>query len=70
MPIYEYKCIDCEQPFEELVISARVVDTVVCPSCESNHVEKKISTFASKIAGGSSLPHSMSSASSCISGST
>ena len=70
MPIYEFECNECGQPFEELVFSASAVTSVVCPSCESSHVEKKISTFATKIAGGSAYSLNASSAPACNTGST
>lgn len=69
MPIFEFVCDDCEKPFEELVRSASAVDTVACPSCGSGQVKKKISTFASKVAGGSSFNFNSGSASSCSTGS-
>jgi len=64
MPIFEFICTDCNEPFEELVRSANSVDEVVCPTCGSVHINKMISTFASKVAGTSSSSFN-SSASSC-----
>jgi putative FmdB family regulatory protein len=64
MPIFEFMCTDCNEPFEELVRSANAVEDVDCPSCGSTHVKKKISTFASKVAGTGTSSYS-SSASSC-----
>ena len=49
MPLYEYKCRDCETPFETIVSSG---DTVRCPECESENLDRLISTFA--VRGGSS----------------
>ena len=66
MPIYEFDCKTCQKPFEELVLSASRIDKVTCPTCGSADVKKKMSTFASKIAGGgSSLSFGSSQASSC-----
>ncbi len=69
MPIYEFVCNDCAHPFEELVFGSKI-DDVVCPSCGSEQVKKKMSTFASKsgsdgasLSLGSSIP-----ASSCSTG--
>ena len=70
MPIYEFLCYECGQPFEELIFSASAVSGIVCPSCESSHVEKQISTFATKVAGGSSFSLNASNAPSCNTGST
>ena len=68
MPIYEFQCTDCGQPFEELVRSAEAVADVECPSCGSQHVRKKVSIFASKTSGGGSA--SYSTGSSCSTGGT
>lgn len=69
MPIFEFVCQDCGWEFEELVRSASSVDEVSCPACDSVYVLKQISTFASKISGGS-LATSFSSGSACSTGST
>jgi putative FmdB family regulatory protein len=69
MPIFEFQCSECGQPFEELVRSASAADKVVCPACKSTNVKKKLSLFASKPAGGVSLS-SLSTSSSCSTGST
>lgn len=43
MPIFEYACQDCGRQFEALVRT----DTVpACPSCQSSHLEKQLSVFA------------------------
>ncbi len=54
MPIYEFACQACGEPFEELVWSASEVDEVVCPHCGSAHVRRKISAFAALGGGRSS----------------
>jgi hypothetical protein len=41
---------------------------VICPACSSQHVKKKISTFASRVAGGSSFSFSSAPVSSCSTG--
>jgi putative FmdB family regulatory protein len=65
MPIYEFACNECHQSFEELVSMSKI-DEVVCPSCGSENVKKKMSTFASKFAeGGDSFSLNTSSAPSC-----
>lgn len=67
MPLFEFTCTDCGQNFEELVRSASNVEGVTCPICNGTEVKKKVSTFASKLSGGSSLSFSTS-ASSCSTG--
>ena len=44
MPIYEYRCQECERPFEKLVRAFR--EEVACPDCGSASVERLLSTFA------------------------
>lgn len=70
MPIYEFICDECGQTFEELLRSTEEIRSVVCPNCASEHVKKKISTFASKVSGGSSFSFDSSAASACRTGST
>jgi len=40
MPIYEYRCAECDQTFERLV---RGDARVACPACESGKVTRIIS---------------------------
>ena len=70
MPLFEFVCSSCNQPFEELLRSASAVDGVTCPVCGSPQVKKKISTFASKVSGGNAFSLGASSAASCSTGST
>ena len=70
MPIFEFVCNACSQPFEELLRSASTADEVNCPNCGSSHIRKKVSTFASKVSGGSSFGFGSSLSSSCSTGST
>ncbi|MHB1390729.1 MAG: FmdB family zinc ribbon protein [Thermoleophilia bacterium] len=53
MPIYEYCCRSCHHAFEELV-SASAADngSVACPECDSRKVERMLSSFSFKSAGG------------------
>jgi putative FmdB family regulatory protein len=48
MPLYEYRCHDCDEKFERYVRAWG--DAVVCPACKSGSVDKLLSTFA--LAGG------------------
>lgn len=54
MPIYEYKCSDCETVFEILTTSEHRDNEVRCQKCQSSRVAKLLS--ASAIHKGSSLP--------------
>jgi putative FmdB family regulatory protein len=40
MPLFNYKCRNCDNSFEELVRSCS--DKVTCPKCGSELVEKKL----------------------------
>lgn len=53
MPIYDYRCEDCEEPFELFVRSVKQAPNAVCPKCGSEHVEKQV-TAASALGLGAS----------------
>lgn len=46
MPMYEYRCPNCEQVFEELIRNRADEESVVCPSCDSSEVQRLLSAFA------------------------
>jgi putative FmdB family regulatory protein len=48
MPIYEYRCKQCGQQFEQLVLKRS--DTIACPFCNGQNVQKRFSTFGMKSA--------------------
>jgi len=43
VPIYEYRCKSCDAEFEKYLAGSATA--VACPSCESDHVMRKRSTF-------------------------
>jgi putative FmdB family regulatory protein len=47
MPVYEYKCGDCNQKFELFVPQRMNTDGVVCRNCHGTSVQKLVSSFAS-----------------------
>jgi len=49
MPIYEYKCDECDQVFEEIVFGDK---SVPCPKCGSGKTEKLISRTQRHRSGG------------------
>ena len=56
MPIYEFSCDSCHQPFESLM---RPQDPVSCPHCKFNSATRLVSTFSYKwncSPGGSTHP--------------
>lgn len=62
MPLYGFICDDCEEDFEELVMTASRVDSVVCPACGSHKVQRQLSLVAG-LKGSSSAGTSQSSCS-------
>lgn len=67
MPIYEYRCLNCENEFETLVLGAG--DPVVCPRCEKDQVERLMSACGFKSSGESAAVKGSSSCASCKGGS-
>lgn len=61
MPIFEYRCQQCEKEFETLV---RGKEKPECPSCNSRKLEKLLSSFAA-MTGGSRPSASESMAAGC-----
>jgi putative FmdB family regulatory protein len=58
MPLYEFRCQQCNEPFEALLTSssAAALDEVKCPKCGSKNVVKTISASSYRLAGTSSAP--------------
>jgi putative FmdB family regulatory protein len=48
MPIYEYRCRECQDRFERLV---RGGDKVVCPRCGCARLDRLFSVFGVKSSG-------------------
>lgn len=48
MPLFEYRCTDCQHDFELLV---REQTVLACPSCQGTHLEKQLSVFAVSASG-------------------
>ena len=46
MPLYEYRCPDCQGRFEVIQHLGASAAETVCPSCGAQHVERQLSTFA------------------------
>jgi putative FmdB family regulatory protein len=65
MPIYEYRCEECDADFELFVRSLSQSAVPNCPKCGSHSVKRAISLFGVGRASGSST-----SAMSCDTGST
>ncbi|MBP8645218.1 MAG: zinc ribbon domain-containing protein [Syntrophobacteraceae bacterium] len=55
MPIYEYRCKQCNNAFEVLVRSTEEESILRCPACEHREIERLLSSFSRPCAVGSSL---------------
>lgn len=54
MPLYEYRCQNCGQTFEQLVSFSQSERVFTCPHCASEDTRKQISTVAAFGRNGSS----------------
>ena len=50
MPIYEFKCLDCDISFETLVLDDN--EEFKCKVCDSHNLEKQFSLFGVKSESG------------------
>ncbi|MDO8589221.1 MAG: zinc ribbon domain-containing protein [Armatimonadota bacterium] len=57
MPIYEFKCKDCDNKFE-LLCSMGGGGDASCPDCGSGEVSRLLSTFFSRSVGSDGSSHS------------
>ncbi|MGQ9875065.1 MAG: FmdB family zinc ribbon protein [Chloroflexus sp.] len=48
MPMYEYGCLDCARQFERLLPMNATDQQIVCPFCQSTHVRRRLSLFATQ----------------------
>jgi putative FmdB family regulatory protein len=46
VPIYEYRCVECEERFEELLRAAAAAPR--CPRCNSEDVVRLLSPFGTE----------------------
>lgn len=60
MPIYEYRCKNCQHKFEKLVRMSTPDEEIECPACHTHQVEKVPSLFGAKSAGRASFSSSPS----------
>jgi len=51
MPIYEYRCKNCNHIFDKLQSIGASNEDVYCPECNSPEPERLLSTFSSSGAG-------------------
>lgn len=46
MPLYEYRCMECETRFDALRAMSKANDPIACPKCGSEHTSRMISLFS------------------------
>lgn len=56
MPIFEFKCTQCKEFFEVIVMKSDDDKNVKCPKCKSAEFERVVSTTNYKMGSGSSAP--------------
>ncbi|MBX7151007.1 zinc ribbon domain-containing protein [bacterium] len=57
MPIYEFRCQQCEAVFQELFSTSHIsITDVECPHCHAKKAEKLLSVFAAETKSGNALP--------------
>ena len=52
MPIYEFKCLKCNQFFELLVMTQKEALSMRCPHCQSEDFERMLSVASHVSVGG------------------
>ncbi len=52
MPMFDYKCENCDTVFDELIPSSDTPDTdILCPNCKENKAKKLLSAPAINVGG-------------------
>ncbi|MGQ9928391.1 MAG: FmdB family zinc ribbon protein [Chloroflexaceae bacterium] len=46
MPMYEYRCLDCECRFDRLRRMDQDDADITCPACHSAQIQRRLSLFA------------------------
>lgn len=64
MPVFEYKCKNCNTKYEVYHKSSTSSEKVVCPDCHSEEREKLFSSFSASV----DVSHSHASEAGCASG--
>lgn len=67
MPLYEFRCLECQEVFEILVIKSDDQKEMKCPKCGAENFERVMSAAAFAM-GGSGSPSNVSTQSRSCSG--
>lgn len=49
MPVYEYRCKDCNTKYEILHLTKENFDEIICPKCNSKNYVKLLSRIAKPV---------------------
>jgi putative FmdB family regulatory protein len=52
MPMYEYRCAECGEQYEELRRMTEADKDLRCPKCDSKNVQRQVSAFSSTASQG------------------
>ncbi len=52
MPIYEFKCAQCNEVFELLAVKSDDTVNVTCPHCKGENLERVLSRVSINVSGG------------------
>lgn len=69
MPIYEFKCMDCNEVFEVLSLSSDETVTMECKKCKSPHIERILSVTSYAVGSMEKSPGVSSQTRNCSTGS-
>jgi putative FmdB family regulatory protein len=69
MPIYEFKCLKCNEFFEILFTSVQETAELKCVKCDSQDVERVLSSTNFSVSGGSGSAGASAQTRNCSSGS-
>ncbi|MBM3747296.1 MAG: zinc ribbon domain-containing protein [Acidobacteria bacterium] len=65
MPIYEYRCQDCQTRFEKLLLRSADAAELACPNCGRKRLTQELSVFAAHSAASRPAASACPSAAAC-----
>ncbi len=65
MPIYEYRCPECDVVFSKRRRMSESDQAVECPECDAPNTDRMISTFSARGSGGKAIAGSGGGCSGC-----
>ena len=68
MPIYEFRCLKCEEVFEFLFVSDDDKKEMKCPHCQGEEIERVLSKTNYAMSGSSPRPQTNISTTTCSDG--